>query len=219
MVAMPLAFVTTKDLDLLFSLEKIRIPFDYAFISIMALRFVPLINASRHRIADAQRLRGTELDRVNPLAKLRSLISILVPMVIGALKMTTQLQNAIESRAYVSGRKRTSLQNQQSGFTSDFTRKDKALVVSALTVTAIAVFLHLAGSVGIVIDFISLLMNVPPPHLDTTIIPRTIPSELFMVFMEFLYNLAWPLHPLFQQLGYQFNFQIPSPPVPQPSPV
>ncbi|MHA1838973.1 MAG: energy-coupling factor transporter transmembrane component T family protein [Candidatus Ranarchaeia archaeon] len=206
MVAVPSALVTTTDIDLLLGLQKLKIPFDYAFIGTMALRYVPLINDSRHRIAEAQKLRGTDLDRANPLGKLRSLISILVPMVISSLKMTTELENAIESRAYGSGRPRTSLR------TLAFTRKDKILIVTAVLAASVSVILNMALFGGI---FLHMFFGI---NVDTTIIPPTIPNEVLMSILEFIYNLLWPLHPIFDRLGYQFNFQLPSPPVPPPTP-
>jgi energy-coupling factor transport system permease protein len=75
------------------------------------MRFIPTLVRDAGRISDVQRSRGLELDRGNLAQRLRNRTAILVPLLANSLDRTVQLAEAMESRAFGSGCRRTFYKN------------------------------------------------------------------------------------------------------------
>jgi energy-coupling factor transport system permease protein len=58
---------------------------------------------------DAQKSRGLELDKGNFLKRIRNYIPILIPLIVGAIRRSLELAEAMESRAFGAQKKRTNL--------------------------------------------------------------------------------------------------------------
>jgi energy-coupling factor transport system permease protein len=58
---------------------------------------------------DAQKSRGLELERGNFLKRIRNFIPILIPLIVGAIRRSLELAEAMESRAFGAKKERTSL--------------------------------------------------------------------------------------------------------------
>jgi len=126
-------FLTTSPDKLSLALEKARIPYEFNFAFITAIRFVPVLADEAQSIMDAQRARGLELDRGGFLARIRKYIPILLPLIINSIRRSLELAEAMESRAFGASRKRTNLYELKMG------RGDYAvLIVSALALAAAA---------------------------------------------------------------------------------
>ena len=104
-----LFFLTTSPDDLSLALEKARIPYEFNFAFITAIRFVPVLADEAQSIIDAQRSRGLELDKGNFLGKIRKYIPILLPLIINSIRRSLELAEAMESRAFGSTKNRTNL--------------------------------------------------------------------------------------------------------------
>ena len=104
-----LFFLTTSPDDLSLALEKARIPYEFNFAFITAIRFVPVLADEAQSIMDAQRSRGLELDKGSFLNKVRNYIPILLPLIINSIRRSLELAEAMESRAFGSTQDRTNL--------------------------------------------------------------------------------------------------------------
>jgi energy-coupling factor transport system permease protein len=104
-----LFFLTTSPDRLSLALEKARIPFEFNFAFITAIRFVPVLADEAQSIMDAQRSRGLELDKGNLLTRIRKYIPILLPLIINSIRRSLELAEAMESRAFGATRNRTNL--------------------------------------------------------------------------------------------------------------
>jgi len=102
-------FLTTSPDDLSLALEKARIPYEFNFAFITAIRFVPVLADEAQSIIDAQRSRGLELDKGNFLVKIQNYIPILLPLIINSIRRSLELAEAMESRAFGSTKNRTNL--------------------------------------------------------------------------------------------------------------
>ena len=102
-------FLTTSPDDLSLALEKARIPFEFNFAFITAIRFVPVLADEAQSIIDAQRSRGLELDKGNFLSRIRKYIPILLPLIINSIRRSLELAEAMESRAFGATNNRTNL--------------------------------------------------------------------------------------------------------------
>jgi energy-coupling factor transport system permease protein len=102
-------FLTTSPDKLSLALEKARVPFEFNFAFITAIRFVPVLADEAQSIMDAQRSRGLELDKGNFLNRIRKYIPILLPLIINSIRRSLELAEAMESRAFGASSSRTNL--------------------------------------------------------------------------------------------------------------
>lgn len=102
-------FLTTSPDDLGLALEQTRIPYEFCFAFTTAVRFVPVLANEAQTIIDAQRSRGLELDKGSFLRRVRNYIPILIPLIVGAIRRSLELAEAMESRAFGAKKHRTNL--------------------------------------------------------------------------------------------------------------
>lgn len=107
--------LTTKPTDLTSGLESLMHPLkkigfnseDFALIISIALRYIPTIFDESQKIMAAQASRGADFTEGKLKDKLKQIVSLLVPMFIIAFMRSEELADAMESRNFVPGEKRT----------------------------------------------------------------------------------------------------------------
>jgi energy-coupling factor transport system permease protein len=109
MSSFSLFFLTTSPDDLSLALEQSHIPYEFCFAFTTAIRFVPVLAIEVQTIMDAQKSRGLEQEKGNFLKRIRNYIPILIPLIVGAIRRSLELAEAMESRAFGAKKKRTSL--------------------------------------------------------------------------------------------------------------
>jgi len=102
-------FLTTSPDHLGLALEQSHVPYEFCFAFTTAVRFVPVLADEAQTIMDAQKARGLELERGNFLKRVRNYIPILIPLIVSAIRRSLELAEAMESRAWGAGEKRTNL--------------------------------------------------------------------------------------------------------------
>ena len=102
-------FLTTSPDKLSLALEKARVPYEFNFAFITAIRFVPVLADEAQTIMDAQRSRGLELDKGNFINRVKNYIPILLPLIINSIRRSLELAEAMESRAFGATEKRTNI--------------------------------------------------------------------------------------------------------------
>ena len=130
-------FLTTSPDKLSLALEKARIPFEFNFAFITAIRFVPVLADEAQSIMDAQRSRGLELDKGNFLKRIRNYIPVLLPLIINSIRRSLELAEAMESRAFGASSDRTNL------FELKMNRNDFAILALSLIAMALAIYVRL----------------------------------------------------------------------------
>ena len=103
-----LFFLTTSPDDLSLALEQSHVPYEFCFAFTTAVRFVPVLADEAQTIIDAQRSRGLELEKGSFLKRIRNYIPILIPLIVGAIRRSLELAEAMESRAFGAKEHRTS---------------------------------------------------------------------------------------------------------------
>ncbi len=99
-VAVTLAFVTTtRPDDLMAGLVRLGAPTSIAFLVLSAIQMVPRMQTKARRILDAQQARGLRT-RGGPLNRIRSLIPLVAPLVIGSLVDARDRALALEARGF-----------------------------------------------------------------------------------------------------------------------
>lgn len=108
---------TTSPMDLKNGLESLMKPLkvikvpvsEIAMMISLVLRFIPTLLEETSKIIKAQASRGADFNEAGLRRKMKQIISLLVPMFVVSFKRADDLANAMESRGYVIGEKRTSI--------------------------------------------------------------------------------------------------------------
>lgn len=88
--------------------EKIKFPaHSVAMMMTIALRFIPTILDEMDKITKAQTARGADFETGSIISRAKSLIPLLVPLFVNALKRADELAVAMEARCYSGGEGRT----------------------------------------------------------------------------------------------------------------
>lgn len=128
-------FLTTSPDELEQVLKWLRAPRDVVFAFTTAVRFVPVLMLDLSQIIAAQRSRGLEFEKGNPITRLRKLSPILVPMIVTALLRSNDLAEAIEVRGYGVSKRPTSI------YELKFSKYDWSCIVIVVLATAALTFL------------------------------------------------------------------------------
>lgn len=99
------------------ALERLCKPFtrfgfpahEMAMMMSIALRFVPILAQEADKIMKAQSSRGADFDTGNVFQRIKGMVTVLVPLFIGAFQRAQDLALAMEARCYQGGEGRTKL--------------------------------------------------------------------------------------------------------------
>jgi len=142
MLVVPLIVLTTETSQMVVALIRVGVPYKLAFVFSATLRFFPLLMSEIQSITEAQRLRGLDLTSMGPLKRVSSYGQMAVPLILGALLKSQQMEIALQSRAF-SGRKDRTYLHTSSLSVSDF------FVIIFLSIGLIvAVFAYRSWGVG-----------------------------------------------------------------------
>ena len=109
--------LTTKPMDLANAIEWFLKPLELlklkpsilAMMISIALRFIPTLFNETDKILKAQASRGVDFKEGSLFEQIKQIISLLVPMFVISFKRAVDLADAMESRGYIPGAKRTRL--------------------------------------------------------------------------------------------------------------
>jgi len=93
--------------DIMLAMIKMKLPYKSVLVTSLSTRFIPTLIDDVERISDVQRSRGLELDRGKLTQRIKSRMAIIIPLLSNSLDRTIQVAEAMESRAFGSGEKRT----------------------------------------------------------------------------------------------------------------
>jgi energy-coupling factor transport system permease protein len=99
-LVMPLAIFTTDVDEMITSMVQARVPYRLAFIFSSTFRFFPLLWAEFQKIVEAQRLRGLAMESMGLAKRVRVYARVVVPLILGALVRSQQLEVVLQSRAF-----------------------------------------------------------------------------------------------------------------------
>ena len=136
MSSFSLFFLTTSPDDLSLALEQSHIPYEFCFAFTTAVRFVPVLANEAQTIMDAQKSRGLELERGNFFKRIRNYIPILIPLIVGAIRRSLELAEAMESRAFGAKKERTSL------YTLKIRRTDYITLILGVSVLIVSLYIR-----------------------------------------------------------------------------
>lgn len=101
--------MTTSPQKMTLGLMRMGMPYKAGMAMSTAIRFVPLINGERLTIMEAQRARGLDLNRGNPVARAIRSVAVIGPMLVRALDIAQSLAIAMDARGFGARSHRTSI--------------------------------------------------------------------------------------------------------------
>lgn len=108
-LVVPLAIFTTDVDNMVVGMVRARIPYKIAFIFSSTLRFFPLLFEEIQSIIEAQRLRGLAMEKMGPIKRVRVFSKVAVPLILGAMVKSQQLEVVLQSKAFTGDPNRTFL--------------------------------------------------------------------------------------------------------------
>ena len=125
--------------DLLLAMIKLKLPYKSVLVTSLSTRFIPALVEDARCLSDVQRARGLELDKGSLVQKIRSRMAIVIPLLSNSLDRTVQLSEAMESRAFGSGGKRTFYKPIR------FAGRDALALTAGSLAAALGIFMRLRG--------------------------------------------------------------------------
>jgi len=141
-LAIPLVILTTDLNALIVGLVRLRIPYRVAFIFSATLRFVPLLLEEIGSIREAQRLRGLAVESMGLGQRLQVYGRIAVPLILGAMTRSQQVEVVLASRAFSGSPERTYL------YDSVLRPLDWLVIVLCTLLTMAALVLRITTGLG-----------------------------------------------------------------------
>jgi energy-coupling factor transport system permease protein len=138
----PLTIFTTDLNALVVGLVRLRVPYRIAFAFSATLRFVPLLLGEIQSISEAQRLRGLALERMSLWKRVSVYSRIAVPLILGALTRSQQIEVALAAKAFSGSPERTYLRQ------TALQWLDYALIASCMFAATLAIWLRVSIGLG-----------------------------------------------------------------------
>ncbi len=99
--------ITVHPDDIMSIQLKLKLPYKSVLITSLSTRFIPCLVEDAQRIGDAYRTRGVRLDTGNWMTRLKKRAGIIIPLLSNSLDRAVQVAEAMEARAFGTGRKRS----------------------------------------------------------------------------------------------------------------
>jgi energy-coupling factor transport system permease protein len=119
--------------------EPMKLPYKSVLVTSLSTRFIPTLIDDVECISDVQRSRGLELDKGNLMQKIKSRMSIIIPLLSNSLDRTVQVSEAMESLAFGSGDNRTFYKEIR------VSRMDAVTLIFGFLTCAFGIFMSLSG--------------------------------------------------------------------------
>lgn len=131
--------MATSPQHITLGLLRLGLPYKAGMVMSSTIRFVPLINAERATIVEAQRARGLDLSRGNPFQRALRSVAVIGPMLVRSLDLAQSLALAMEARAFGARSSRTSIIEVQ------MTKVDWCIIIGCAILVAAAIVLRILG--------------------------------------------------------------------------
>jgi len=107
-IASASVFTLTTSRCMIQGMVQLKLPYEFAFMASVALRFLPVFTEEFRDAVTAIQLRGVDLKKIRLREKLGIYAAILTPTIYGAVDKAQKLSYAMELRAFRAYPKRTS---------------------------------------------------------------------------------------------------------------
>ncbi len=142
MTSLSIFFLTVHPDHLSQALIQMHVKFEFAFAMSMAMRYVPTLAQEAYAIMDVQKTRGVELDKGNPIRRVRNVIPIIVPLLVVSIRRALSVAESMESRGFGASSNRTYMNPLR------FSRGDWLVVLISIIILSLVVYARLSTLPG-----------------------------------------------------------------------
>lgn len=135
--------MTTSPQKLTVGLLRMGLPYKAGMAMTAAIRFVPVLNAERVIITEAQQSRALDLQQGNPLRRAVKSVAIIGPLFIRTIDVAQSLAMAMDARGFAARDGRTSVVELR------LTRLDRLVMFGLLAACVLSILLRLLG-IGVI---------------------------------------------------------------------
>ena len=140
-----LLLLTSPLRDYLLALVQWKLPYELAFMIVLAFRFFPLLRREALDVYDSMRLRGMDLKQASLSERLGAYVNMCRPILWAAMERARDMSTAMEARGFRSSGRRTYMRKLK------LTKKDIAVMAAVLLAAAgLAGYSRQAGRTGTV---------------------------------------------------------------------
>jgi energy-coupling factor transport system permease protein len=101
LVLSSMIFLQTTSLEKLTQLmQNLKVPAQFSFMIVTAIRFIPVLNRKRILILEAQKARGAHIPERGAWVPIRTFLPLVIPMFAGSIQMANTLSMAMMSRGF-----------------------------------------------------------------------------------------------------------------------
>jgi len=137
--SLPILTMTTPMTKVAATLGQLKVPYQFTLIFVTGIRFVPLVFQSWTNVIQAQKLRARDVEKLPFYKKAGVYASVLTPLLLYLLRLSTTLQTALECRAFGSPTARTYLEE------AKLRAGDYIAIVMLLVLAAVLIGLKATG--------------------------------------------------------------------------
>jgi energy-coupling factor transport system permease protein len=141
-LVLPVAIFTTEVNNMIVGMVRAKIPYKLVFVFSSTIRFFPLLFEEIQLIIEAQRLRGLAMEKMGPLKRVRVYAKVAIPLILGAMVKSQQLEVVLQSKAFTGSAERTYLHE------SILTPLDWAVMILFATLFVLAAVLYFTIGFG-----------------------------------------------------------------------
>jgi energy-coupling factor transport system permease protein len=141
-LVLPVAIFTTEVNNMIVGMVRARIPYKLVFVFSSTIRFFPLLFEEIQLIIEAQRLRGLAMEKMGPVKRVRVYAKVAIPLILGAMVKSQQLEVVLQSKAFTGSGERTYLHD------SILAPLDWAVIILFATLLVLAGVLYFAIGFG-----------------------------------------------------------------------
>lgn len=110
-LASALIVLTGETRDYLLALTQMKVPYEIAYMVMVALRFIPMLREEARDVLAAVQMRGLNIKKAPISKKISAYASVMIPIVAGALHRSEDTAMAMEARGFRSCPNRTDLRH------------------------------------------------------------------------------------------------------------
>ncbi len=99
-VTSAMILLTGSPRDFILALVQWKIPYEIAFMVMVGLHFIPIFKEEAQNVYNAVQMRGTELEKISLIQKVKVYPTIFIPIISSAVLRAQQMAVAMEGRAF-----------------------------------------------------------------------------------------------------------------------
>lgn len=93
-------FSTTRPQSIVRMLSKLRVPYKYAYILVLAIRYMSVLMSDFQEIYDIQAIRGLRIDSGGTLMRIKNTLSLFIPLIVASIDRLNDMSIVLEVKGF-----------------------------------------------------------------------------------------------------------------------